>query len=206
MSLTFFASPSLPQELREHLPKADEDARINVERLNGNPRLQTLRRQLAEVVTPKVPQQAKIQRLRYLAGEYSAEAAKHAACAKGCSHCCNIGVTVSRAEAKLIAKQTRRAMAEPAATSRVGEPPKTEFFGVACTFLIAGRCSIFASRPLTCRALVNMDNVDLLCRLVPGEMIPVPYLNTTEFQGVFVALSEGEDFADVREWFPADKP
>lgn len=206
MSLTLFASSSLPQELREHLPTAERDAQRNVERLNGSPRLQTLRRQLAEVVTPKVPRQAKIQRLRYLAGEYSAEASGHAACAKRCSHCCNIDVAVSRAEAKLIAKQSKRVMAEPATTSRVGDTPKTEFFGVSCTFLIEGQCSIYASRPLACRTLVNMDNVDLLCRLVPGEKIPVPYLNTTELQGLFVVLSEREDFADIREWFPADSP
>jgi Fe-S-cluster containining protein len=81
---------------------------------------------------------------------------------------------------------------------------RQQFTGVPCTFLVAGKCSIYADRPLVCRTLVNMDSVSLLCELVPGASVPVPYLNSTEFQGYFAYLTRTEQYADIREWFPAE--
>ena len=75
--------------------------------------------------------------------------------------------------------------------------------GVPCSFLKEGRCSIYASRPLACRLQLNMDDDDLLCQLIEGESIRVPYLNlTTHHVAAVVALGMGQPIADIREWFP----
>ena len=79
----------------------------------------------------------------------------------------------------------------------------TVFLGTPCTFLVNHRCSIYDHRPMMCRTLVNMDSVDTLCRIVKGVDVPVPYLNTVEMKGYFAYLTQTEQFADIREWFPA---
>ncbi len=50
----------------------------------------------------------------------------------------------------------------------------------------------------------NMDSVDTLCRLVPGVEVHVPYLNTVILKGYFAYLTQAEQFADIREWFPTN--
>lgn len=135
--------------------------------------------------------------LRKEADVLSRAAAGHSACHAGCSHCCHIGVTMTEAEARVIAAETGRKLAEPPAeaTLDVSElvlddklsPEELQrwaaekmaharewtvdrWFGVACTFLSADEtCSIYASRPLACRLQVNVDADALLCRLVPGN-------------------------------------
>lgn len=48
-----------------------------------------------------------------------------------------------------------------------------------------------------------MDDDDLLCQLVEGEGIRVPYLNLTAHHvAAVVALGMGQPIADIREWFP----
>lgn len=46
-----------------------------------------------------------------------------------------------------------------------------------------------------------MDSVDLLCQIVDGVDVPVPYLNTLELKAYFAFLTQTEQFADVRERF-----
>jgi len=76
------------------------------------------------------------------------------------------------------------------------------FVGTPCTFLERGKCSIHPWRPMMCRTLVNMDSVDLLCRLVDGVEVPVPYISTVMLKGYFAYLTRDEQFADIRDWFP----
>lgn len=75
--------------------------------------------------------------------------------------------------------------------------------GTPCTFLAAGRCSIYEHRPISCRLQINVDVDDLLCRLVPGEAITVPYLDTrTEKVASLLILGANARIADIRDWFP----
>lgn len=141
------------------------------------------------------------------------EAVKLSACRKGCSHCCHISVVVSKSEASVIAKETG-ARLNPQAGAIVASDEdrsmeetidqfKSQFHGVACPFLEGGSCSIYAHRPLACRLQVNMDDDDLLCRLVDGgEMPRVPYLNMQAH--TFYALSvwgPHQQYDDIRAWF-----
>ena len=78
-----------------------------------------------------------------------------------------------------------------------------EAFGKPCTFLRDDGCGIYSSRPLQCRLLLNMDEDALLCQLVEGGTINVPYLNTQEHHvDSVVILGAHQDYDDIRNWFP----
>ena len=77
-------------------------------------------------------------------------------------------------------------------------------FGVPCTFLVDNQCSIYANRPMACRYQFSVDDDDLLCRLVPGQPIRVPYLNLQGEQAAYAsAMGYNARMADIRDWFPA---
>lgn len=85
-----------------------------------------------------------------------------------------------------------------------------EFFGVPCTFLVDGSCSIYEDRPMNCRLQINMDEDSTLCELVPGDSIPVPYLNVESSRTVYAMVMArksdgGSRMADLRHYFPNGK-
>lgn len=123
------------------------------------------------------------------------------ACKDGCAHCCHIPVKITHAEAVAIGQAIGR---KPVAVDS-HQPPMELDVSEPCTFLVDSRCSIYAARPAVCRAHMNMDKDDLLCRLVPGASIPVPYLDTTPLVMVQVATTSSRSNrpADIRQWFPA---
>ena len=72
-----------------------------------------------------------------------------------------------------------------------------------CAFLVDDRCSIYEHRPLACRHLFNVDVDNLLCQLVPGVAIEVPYLGMQGEQVAYVsAMGANARLADIRDWFP----
>lgn len=148
-------------------------------------------------------------------------AAPVTACREGCSSCCYINVSVSESEARVISKETGIPMASPPdnqvivigdLTTPQGiqrweaekEAHMESRFGQPCTLLKDGRCSIYEHRPMACRQQINLDDDDLLCRLVEGASIPVPYLNQQASQLAYVMLwGERSRMADIRDWFPS---
>ena len=144
----------------------------------------------------------------------------HSACRNGCSDCCNINVMLSEGEARVIAKAIGRPISEPAPgkalvpnnlMTQAGmmqfqqEKPHVtrDRIGHPCTFLEAGRCSIYEHRPMACRQQFNLDDDNLLCKLVEGGDIPVPYLNQQTAQVAYLMLwGSNSRMADIREWFP----
>lgn len=154
----------------------------------------------------------KIMWLRQAADAVAKQVLPHAACRQGCAHCCHIAVVVTKAEALQIAAETGCDMDTEvgklpplgvldAATTKDGNAAHWQ--GVPCSFLKEGSCSIYRHRPLACRLHLNMDEDDLLCQLVEGEGVRVPYLNMTAHHvAAVVALGMGQPIADIREWFP----
>lgn len=208
-ALALAAPPDLPDELVAHLPAAEAAASQNMEAVKAasTPELDSLRRQLRRAQTPAVPAAAKVIRLRHIAGQWSTVFSSKTACSSGCSHCCHLSVMVPKSEAKLMAKAIGIHVTEPAEKLDLeGASDGTAFLGEPCTFLIGNRCSIYDHRPMMCRTLVNMDSVDTLCQIVKGVDVPVPYLNTVEMKAHFAYLTQTEQFADIREWFPAVAP
>jgi Fe-S-cluster containining protein len=197
--------PGLPEHVVAHLPAADKAAQRNVKQVESRfgKELQEVLQQVAQLSRPQTPKATRTMRLRFLAGQWSGLVSQESACRRGCSHCCHVNVAVPRSEAELIAKATRTSLANDVVSYHAGSPPDLmSHFGEACTFLLEGKCSIYAHRPVTCRALVNMDDVELLCELVPGANVPVPYANAVRLQGTLFLHAQDEDWADIREWFP----
>lgn len=106
----------------------------------------------------------------------------------------------------------RKPVAAPADALAVGrdvkDPPVVPIrhSGKPCTFLSAGECSIFRHRPLVCRLHANFDHDALLCQIVPGESISVPYVDATVEKAVYHRkVAAGGLVADLRDWFPTVK-
>lgn len=148
----------------------------------------------------------------------------NSACGK-CSSCCHMAVAITEQEAALIAKELKRTLIQPpldrvyefdlsdpagaqVMMDRGGELEAEQgerWSGVRCPFLSNepdGGCTIYATRPLACRNLVNLDKDDLLCKLVDGGKITVPYLGRVESQlGAMLVLGPKLRIADLRDWF-----
>ncbi len=121
------------------------------------------------------------------------------ACKVGCTHCCHIPVNLTKAEAEVLGKAIGR---KPAPLASHTNDDSVEF--PPCSFLVNGKCSIYEWRPSVCRSHMNMDQDDLLCRLVPGARIPVPYLDTRPIVMSRVQAGGRSSNADIRQWFPAE--
>lgn len=160
--------------------------------------------------------------LRREADHVATAAAGLTPCQAGCSRCCHTAVFVAEPEALAIGKAigltpvsvhagrfTRASdiMAGGPSmehASKLREQVQTEFYGAPCTFLQAGRCSIYAHRPMACRYLINLDTDDLLCRLVPGETVKARYFNMQKQQAGYIgAMGLNARIADIRDWFPS---
>lgn len=124
-----------------------------------------------------------------------------AACRTGCNHCCFIPVKVSATEARVLG----RAVGRVPAPLDTHQSVQIEAYDSPCPFLRDGICSIYADRPAVCKTHINLDVDDLLCRLVPGHAVPVPYLDTRLFALASIQIEpEVGAWADLRQWFPAE--
>lgn len=129
-------------------------------------------------------------------------------CKAGCSHCCYMATNVTYQEAQTISKATgKRLKALGHGSDRVTDDENIKRFeGTPCPFLVDNQCSIYAIRPFACRVHYSVDSDNLLCKIVPGESIRAPTLNTLQFTAMHL-LSYGDPlsvkYADIREFFTA---
>jgi Fe-S-cluster containining protein len=195
------SDPAVSQGAQSRMDKFNERARPYIARIEALG---------AQAIRAKNPA-ARVNALREMLDPVAAAASGVAACGKGCSACCHIAVTLTAEEAEVIGKEIGIKPTMPAQYIEQGGRDATaaKYYGTACPFLVADKCSIYASRPLSCRTLYNMDSDALLCTVVPGDAPKVPYLNHWQFTNVivraFIASGSAPRFADLRDFFPKGK-
>lgn len=94
------------------------------------------------------------------------------ACRTGCSWCCHFDVDVTPAEAEAIAavirtwhpreRRARIHALQVTALAREGmDGPMDRYFArIPCALLVAGKCSVYAVRPLLCRGYMSRDKAE----------------------------------------------
>lgn len=186
---------SLTEFINKRLEIAGSTALRNAKKRNES-KLQASFR-LAGVAADTSVANKKIFWFRRASDEFHGAYAEHSACRKGCSHCCHIGVCVSRQEAKMIALATGNRLNEV----RTGIHSHIAIgYDNPCPFLVEGTCSIYEHRPIMCRIQLNMDADELLCRLVEDGAVSVPYADNRHIHIPYSYYSFN-DYADIREWF-----
>lgn len=202
-------SYAVPPHIHERLPLARAHAEAVLGRAVPSPHADNLLRTAYRAGTAA----QRVLWLRKAASAWSEPLVQHAACRRGCSHCCHIPVTITDVEARIIGKAIGRPPERPAGALSIEEAaealaalPGTAAVSYAspCTFLEDGLCSIYAHRPPACRVHINLDRDELLCRLEPGASIPVPYANSTEIKAHYALLQPSAVWADIRAFFPPD--
>lgn len=199
-----FDTTGLPAEVAARLPAAMTHAHAQAARAWAvlEPRRSELNVRLRNCLDPVRPRIKRLEQLRALAQTVNEASMPFAACKAGCSHCCHIPVSLSALEAQLIGKAIGRKPAEPNG-SFIAEDWGYRY---PCPFLKDSRCSIYEHRPLSCRTHLNLDVDALLCRLVPGAAVPVPYMDMTRFQMAYIEITHNQPLSDIRAFFPAAVP
>jgi Fe-S-cluster containining protein len=148
-------------------------------------------------------------KLRFLrkSTEYLAEAMKgQAACSDKCSHCCNMPILISQAEADQIAKETSTKINKEI---EYVHHAKMEYNGTPCPFLKDNRCSIYNSRPIACRVHYILDKDNMLCQIRQGiDDITAPHWNNMDYiQALVQAMGREQLYlnADIRDFFGKKK-
>jgi Fe-S-cluster containining protein len=202
-SLLEKAHPLLPAHLLERLPaaqaRAEASAEIIKQRLAG--RVDEFHSRIRALQTEPGEKKDKLRELRQLTAELEAFASDQVACRKGCSHCCHVPVAVLQGEANLIADE----IGVPAQQLTHTRIPSERGYGyhMACPFLVQDACSIYAHRPMTCRTHLSLDQDALLCGLLPDMKVPVPLLDMSAMQQLYVDLFQYEAMGDIRDFFPS---
>jgi uncharacterized protein len=182
-------------------------------------------KRLNELLNADVAVQVKIKALWECVDELAAVIRPHAACRRGCSHCCHISVLIPQQEADLMGK---RIGVKPHKVRGITCREDIESgYHNPCPFLKDDECSIYEHRPLACRQHFNVDVDPLLCELVGDTASKVPYANLRDYMEalrMFTCVREEvirphpqtghpapctvetmPDYGDIREFFPRGK-
>lgn len=175
------------------------------------PHQNTFQQRVQAVVSDNSSSKTKMYKLQQIMSDVRVFSAPYAACKEGCSNCCHMRVLISQTEANAIGE----AIGVKAAQLPLGTPVKEEDdFGrnTPCTFLSAGKCSIYANRPVQCRNYINIDVDPLLCSYENWNLakkrdpasVGIPMLGAAPIMSAYQMVSNGkaEVYNDIRKFFP----
>jgi uncharacterized protein len=169
------------------------------------PRINALVRQAAELLDSRAPMGHKAARMVQIADALSRVITPHVECRNGCFNCCSQPVGVSGYEVRAIERFTgRKAIMQGRGGIPHPELPeqmRKRFTGKACTFLAAGRCTIYSVRPIACRLHHSLESSPEPCDTARQPDMQVKSLNLP-LDRVLVHVFRTEDRGDIREFFP----
>jgi Fe-S-cluster containining protein len=132
-------------------------------------------------------------------------------CAAGCAYCCHIPLAVFPLEAEVLGQASGRRPVK--LRLRQARKRNENRFRTACPFLVAGRCSVYAARPLMCRIHFSFDDSPEWCDFKAGIVHQVAYLDRRplemEFFNLLISIDRSSrgryppgQHQDIRQWFP----
>lgn len=196
------SDPSAPISADE----ATSQAQRNIDLLNLDNTIDDPRYEFMDVLRGDLTARAKMNRLKKAADKINAATIPRSACRSRCSHCCNISAVISQVEADAISAVTG---IKPKKI-RGGIPTleiRNKWFGTPCPFLKKGRCSVYDARPMACRLLFNMADSPYFCdTTIKPEDSHVTMLNMKQLEEGYVKAFIGQDWGDIRDFFPPKKP
>ena len=157
----------------------------------------------AQVRSLNAATRSKLHRIYQVAEDLSNVRRPFVACKKGCSSCCHMNVSITKAEAERLAKASGRSMARIAAAPRHA---RDKFAGKPCPFLDShGACSVYVDRPLSCRKHSSFFESASACDPSVMNNIEVPQVAFSVLDEALFAASgmDGALVADIRDFFRA---
>lgn len=155
----------------------------------------------AQVRSLNAATRTKLHRIYQVAEDLSRVREPFVACKKGCSSCCHMNVSITKAEAERLAKASGRSMARVAAEPRHA---RDKFAGKPCPFLDPqGACSVYVDRPLSCRKHSSFFDSATACdpRVMNSIKVPLVAFNGLD-EALFAASGmDGALVADIRDFF-----
>lgn len=156
-----------------------------------------------KVATTNASTRSKLRKIYEVADELSRVREPFVACGKGCASCCHMNISITSAEAELLAKASGR---RPATLVRSPEHAADAFSGQPCPFLDGQRrCTVYADRPLSCRKHASFFQDDGPCHPSVMNEIEVPQMAFSGLdQALFAVSGEHRNpiLADIRDFFP----
>jgi hypothetical protein len=134
--------------------------------------------------------------------EYNKFVATFAVCKAGCSHCCKIGVDVTRVEALYIERSTGKTMHRKRKRSMNHRTP--------CPMLSSdGKCGIYEHRPFNCRTLHTLDDSSFcttpnVTHAIYGIPQAKPRYGSdcyAQMANIRDALNKNGEVKDIRDYF-----
>lgn len=167
--------------------------------------------QVKKITSENASPRAKFGKLMGLADRIHDAIAPSAICHVGCDHCCRIAVEISTLEAERISAAIGRApikmpVYDRAAVQAAKEKRHT-YYAIPCTFLVEGRCSIYAVRPIACRVFFSLNDTPFFCHTdLDPEATDVGQRNLTPlWHGLANLMMQAKvAYADIREFFPPE--
>ncbi len=190
-----------PRQLTEARQTSVERATAFIQSLD--PVLATREDRIAtDLAAQNASLKSKLAKVTQLMDELSSAASSYVACRSGCSACCKMNVSITLLEAERLAAVSGKRLAT---VVRPMVHKQDHFAGIPCPFLKNEKCSVYAHRPLACRAHFSFAADDYVCQ---PENAYVGGMGMVRFDGVHKAYlnvagaTALKGFADIRDFFP----